>query len=127
MGWCQPVPQKHQVKASKIGIIFSFAKTDPFESYLEQHLPTSTGYIDIAWNLVCDPGLYFDITVTEPRQQAAAVVLGCGVWSYEVVVRQQAGKTGGQGFQDDHRRFYAIAGTFQQLELSGLAYGSSRK
>lgn len=53
------------VKASKIGIIFSFAKTDPFETYLEQHLPTSTGYIDIAWNLVCDPGLYFDITVTE--------------------------------------------------------------
>eukprot|EP00439_Symbiodinium_sp_Y106_P069001 s413_g11.t2 len=81
------------VKASKIGIIFSFAKTDPFESYLEQHLPTSTGYIDIAWNLVCDPGLYFDITVTEPRQPAPAVVFGCGVWSYEVVLRQQAGKT----------------------------------
>ncbi|CAE7513674.1 unnamed protein product [Symbiodinium natans] len=53
------------VKASKIGIIFSFAKTDPFESYLEQHLPTSTGYIDIPWNLVCDPGFFFDITVTD--------------------------------------------------------------
>ncbi|CAE7719599.1 unnamed protein product [Symbiodinium pilosum] len=53
------------VKASKIGIIFSFAKSDPFETYLEQHFPTSTGYIDIAWNLVCDPGFFFDITVTD--------------------------------------------------------------
>ena len=44
-----------EVKSSKIGIIFSFAKSDPFETFLEQHFPTSTGYIDIAWNLVAGP------------------------------------------------------------------------
>ncbi|CAE7337002.1 dfx [Symbiodinium natans] len=58
--WCPD-----EVLSTKIGLIFAFARTDPHE-HLDQHLLSSTGYVDLSWNLDCAPGQYFDMASAAP-------------------------------------------------------------
>ena len=53
------------VKSAKIGLIHAFSTKDPIDGILVQHVSSSTGYVDLQWNLDCIPGTYFEITNIE--------------------------------------------------------------
>ncbi|CAL1129696.1 unnamed protein product [Cladocopium goreaui] len=53
------------VNGAKIGLIHAFATRDPVNGIMIQHTSTSTGYVDLQWNLECSPGTYFEVTTIE--------------------------------------------------------------
>ena len=66
------------VNGAKIGLIHAFATRDPVNGIMIQHTSTSTGYVDLQWNLECSPGTYFEVAMLGSRQTSGVVKLGKG-------------------------------------------------
>jgi len=66
------------VNGAKIGLIHAFATRDPVNGIMIQHTSTSTGYVDLQWNLDCSPGTYFEVAMLGSRQTSGVVKLGKG-------------------------------------------------
>jgi len=52
-----------------IGVIYAFAKLDPTNLEMVQHIMTTTGYVDLQWNIECAPGYFYECRHVSSRNR----------------------------------------------------------
>eukprot|EP00928_Gymnodinium_smaydae_P095054 TRINITY_DN8104_c0_g2_i1.p1 TRINITY_DN8104_c0_g2~~TRINITY_DN8104_c0_g2_i1.p1 ORF type:complete len:1846 (+),score=294.15 TRINITY_DN8104_c0_g2_i1:63-5600(+) len=96
------------VRTAKIGMIHGFSNIDPTDVEMVQHIMSTTGYVDLPWNLDCPAGTYFDINLIEcircdvgsfrPATSAATRCLQCPSGTYQDMTGQETCKACKDGF-----------------------------